>query len=72
MQLVVATLRPNPFPELGVGRISEWHEVVTKLRLEFAQLLKSFAPTEYEIRPACPPVETNTIECSNALSCHRG
>ena len=66
MQLVVAALSRNPLPERGVGRIPCWHEAVAEVRLEFAQLLKSYAP----ISLACPPVESNTLELSNTLRCY--
>ena len=62
---VVAALSRNPLPELGAGRILFRHEAVTKLYLVVTQLLKPYAP-----RLAYPPVETNIIECSNALLCH--
>ena len=67
VQLVEVSLLQNPPTELGVGRVFFWHETDTELCLVFAQLLKSYAP----ISLACPPVETNTIECPDVLSCHR-
>ena len=67
MQPVVGALSRNPVPERGVGRILAWHEAVAELRLEFAQLLKSYAPRN---SLAWLPVETNSIERSNTLSCH--
>ena len=67
MQPVVVALVVYPVPERGVGSVLSWHSAVAKLRLELAQLLKSYAP---RINLACPPVETNSIERSNTLSCH--
>jgi len=43
---------------------------LTRHSLEFAQLLKSYAPNGCQISHAYPPVETNTVECSNVLSYH--
>jgi hypothetical protein len=65
IQLIAVLLLLNPPPKGGVGRILLWHEAVTELYLEFTQLFKAFAPSF-----SCPPVETNTIECSNVLSSH--
>ena len=48
----------------------EWHEAVAELLLALTQLLKSYAPNGCHISLACPPVETNTIEFSNAFGCH--
>ena len=55
-------------PEVGVGRILAWHEAVTEVLLESAQLVKSYAPYAGQTSPA--PVETNTLELSNTLRCH--
>jgi len=68
MQPVVVALSVYPLPEIWVGSVLSWHEAVAELRLEFAQLLKSYAP---RISLARPPVESNALERSNALSCHR-
>ena len=57
-------------PELGVGSIPLWHAAVGELDFEFTQLLKVFAPNACQISLACPPIETNTLERSNALLCH--
>ena len=67
VQLVVIGLRHDPLPEVGVGRILDWHEAVADLRLEFKQFLKSFVPIG---STSHLPFETNTIEHSNTLLCH--
>ena len=69
---VFEALLRNPIPELGVGRVMLWHVAVAEELLEFTQFLIPFAPNWRPISLACPPVKTNTIESSNALSCHRG
>ena len=68
IQLVVAALLINPLPKLQVGSVLLWHATVAELYLEFAQLLKSYAP---RISLACPPVESNTLELLNTLRCNR-
>jgi hypothetical protein len=71
IQHVAASLRLNPPPKRGIGSVLLWHEAVTELYLEFKQLFKVCAPSVCQtISLASPPVETNTIECSNALLCH--
>ena len=65
-RLILSALIPNPPPELGVGSVPSWHEAVAGLYLVFAQLLKSCAL----ISLGCPPVESNTLQLSNALLCH--
>jgi hypothetical protein len=67
IQPVVATLPRSPMPELGVGRVMLWHDTIAKLCFAFKQLFKPVVPTSL----ACSPVESNTIECSNMLNCHR-
>ena len=71
IQPVIVALIRNPLPELGVGSVLLWDEAVAELDLEFAQLLKSYAPNGCQLSLACSPVKANTIECSNVLSCHR-
>jgi hypothetical protein len=56
----------NPPPELGVDRVLDWNDAVAELYLEFAQLLKPFAPNS----SICIPDKFNTIELSNTLRCH--
>ena len=70
MQLIVVALVRYPPPELDVGRVVSWHEAVTEFFLEFAQLLKSYLPNGINVSLACHPVESNTIECSNAIPCY--
>ena len=70
VQLVVIGLRHDPLPEVGVGRILDWHEAVADLRLEFKQFLKSYAPNGCHISLACPQLESNTLELSHAFGCH--
>ena len=72
MKPIVAAQIRNPPPELGVGSVLSWHEAVTELNLVFAQLLNSYTPIGCHTSPgpACPPVESNTLELSNALLCH--
>jgi hypothetical protein len=70
-QLILSALIRNPILELVVGRIMFRHEAVAELHLEFAQLLKPYAPNGgCEISLGFPPVESNTLELSNALFCH--
>ena len=66
VQLEVAALSPNPLPELGVYSVMLWHETVAELHLKFTQLFKSYASTSL----GWLPVESNTLELSNTLSCH--
>ena len=68
LQPIDGALLQNPMPEVGVGRILAWHEAVTEVLLESAQLVKSYAPYAGQTSPA--PVETNTLELSNTLRCH--
>jgi len=63
---VVPALIRNPLPELGAGRILFRHEAVPELYLVVAQLLKLYAPNGCQISLICPPVESNTLELSNA------
>jgi hypothetical protein len=72
MQLILSALSGNPPPELRVGRILVWHEAVTEMHLECEQLLKTYPPNRTcPISLASPPVESNTLELSNTLLCHR-
>ena len=68
--LVVAALSRNPIGEREVGSIPFWHVAMAELRLEFTHFFKSYAPNGRDIRLPFPPVETNTYECSIALSSH--
>ena len=68
--LIAVALSINPPPERGVGRVLMWHEAVPELYLEFTQLLKAIVPNGWQTSRACHPVETNSLERSNALLCH--
>ena len=70
LQPIVAALLRNPPPELGVCSVLVWHEAVTEFRLEFTQLLNSYVPHGCHTGLACPPLEFNTLELSDALLCH--
>ena len=60
-------LSRNPPPELRVLRILVGHEAVAELCLEFAQLLKLYAPKS---STCCLQFESNTLELLNAFRCH--
>ena len=63
IQPVLIALNRNPFPEVGVPA---WHKAVPDFVLECAHLFKMFVPSKI----TCPPIESNTIECSNTLLCY--
>ena len=67
---VGAALLRNPLPELGAGSVLLWHDAVAEFSLEFAQLLKPYAPNGCQISLDCSPVESKTLELSNTLLCH--
>ena len=64
IQVVAASLLLNPPSELGVGRILLCDEAVAELHLEFAQLLKAYAPNGCQTSLTCPPIR---IQHSRAL-----